>query len=265
MMELLDALADVATLAPRGDGLFEVEVPDGWQHGRGAYGGLVVGLLAVAVEAVEDPTVRPIRTLSATLGHPVAAGAATLRVTVGRRGKSLSTLTAQLHQGGVVAAEGLFVCSADRTPTAAVGLLGPPTPERWATTPVIEVDAPGVPRFTRHLEFRNTGAVPFSGATAPTASGWIRPRTRRRTHDTFELVCLTDAWWPAALCAERTPVHTATVSFQWSRYATPTGDAPLYHEGRVLAAGGGFFSEERALFTADGALVVLNHQTFAVS
>jgi hypothetical protein len=130
--------------------------------------------------------------------------------------------------------------------------------------PVLELPTAAVPPFTRHLEFRNTGALPATGAATPTAAGWIRPRVRRRTHDTFELVCLTDAWWPAALASERGPLHTATVSFQWSRYATPAGDAPLYHEGRVLAAGDGFFSEERALFTADGELVALNHQTFAV-
>jgi acyl-CoA thioesterase len=31
-------------------GIFEGEVPDGWQQGRGAFGGLVFGLLARAME-----------------------------------------------------------------------------------------------------------------------------------------------------------------------------------------------------------------------
>jgi hypothetical protein len=253
-------------LNPGGDGVFDLEVPTGWQQGRGAFGGLVVGTLARGMESLEPPTERPIRTLDATLGGPLRPGAAELRVALRRRGQAMTTLAAQILQGGTVVAEAMAICGLARPGSVARGLLLPPTPTPWAEVPVVEVGPPLAPDFARHFEFRNLGAAPFTGGQAGgMAAGWIRPRVETRRHDTLELVSITDAWWPAALAAESMPRPMSTVAFHWSCYGTPTDDAPLYHEGRVLASDEGFFTEERILWDADGKLIAVNHQTFAVS
>lgn len=266
MTPTLSDLGAALPLVPRGDGVFDLVVPTGWRQGRGAFGGLVVGTLARAMETLEAPTERPIRTLDATLGGPLRPGPAELHVALRRRGQAMTTLAARITQDAVVVAEAMAVCGLARPGAVARGLLLPPAPKPWADVPVVEVGPPLAPDFARHFEFRNLGAAPFSGGQAGSvAAGWIRPRVETRRHDTLELVAITDAWWPAALAAESGPRPMSTVAFHWSCYATPTGDDPLYHEGRVLASDEGFFTEERILWDAHGALVVVNHQTFAVS
>ena len=55
---------------------WEWSVPDGWQQGRGAFGGLVIAALARALEAhVGDPE-RTLRSLTAVLPGATLAGPA---------------------------------------------------------------------------------------------------------------------------------------------------------------------------------------------
>ena len=44
-------------------GGFVWNVPGGWEQGRGAFGGIVVGALTRAVEAVENDPVRRVRSV----------------------------------------------------------------------------------------------------------------------------------------------------------------------------------------------------------
>jgi len=55
-------------------GFFEAEVPDGWQQGRGAFGGLVFGLLGRAMEMFNADATRTLRTLSGDIAGPVIPG-----------------------------------------------------------------------------------------------------------------------------------------------------------------------------------------------
>ena len=45
------------------DQTFSAIIPDGWQQGRGAFGGLVLGLLTRAMQAAEPDAQRTLRTL----------------------------------------------------------------------------------------------------------------------------------------------------------------------------------------------------------
>ena len=62
---------DASTLRPTGGSTFAWDVPDGWQQGRGAWGGLVVGALVGAVCAV-DPS--PVRSVSVQMSAPATVG-----------------------------------------------------------------------------------------------------------------------------------------------------------------------------------------------
>lgn len=268
-----ERLVDLGAVAPLESiesgptgGLFSTVVPDGWQQGRGAFGGLTIGLMARAVERLESPTERPLRSVNATLGGALRPGPAQLKVTEQRRGRALSTWSVTVIQEGTVVASALTVHGLSRSAIELPSTLVAPAEvaHDWNALPVSPVEPPFAPNFARFFEFRNTGPAPFMRASHARTAGWIRPRVEHRLHDTAELIALSDAWWPSIFSAMDAMTPMATVSFQWSRHATSAGDAPLYHEGRVLGAGDGFFSEERVLFSADGRLVALNHQTMAM-
>src|SRR5690606_15651576 len=88
------------------------EVPDGWQQGRGAFGGLALGIAVRAMEAsgASSSDARPMRALTGELPGPLVVGPVDVRVTTLRRGSGLSTLEAHLLQDGEVKARasGLF-------------------------------------------------------------------------------------------------------------------------------------------------------------
>src|SRR5215475_158847 len=72
--ETLTPFDPAATLRATSPGVFEGDVPDGWQQGRGAFGGLVFGLLVRAMETqVADPA-RLLRALSGDIAGPVLPG-----------------------------------------------------------------------------------------------------------------------------------------------------------------------------------------------
>ena len=81
-----------------------LDVPAGWAQGRGAYGGYVVGTLIREIEKVVADPARKVRSVTAELPGPVLPGAAGITVDVLRAGSSVSTVRAQLAQGGEVAA-----------------------------------------------------------------------------------------------------------------------------------------------------------------
>src|SRR5690242_20637721 len=97
-----------------GDGVFRADIPDGWQQGRGAFGGLVLATMLRAIERSERDGARVTRTLSGDLCGPVRPGVAAIRVRELRRGANQSNFTAELVQNGEVQATATAVSSAAR-------------------------------------------------------------------------------------------------------------------------------------------------------
>ena len=60
------------------------------------------------------------------------------------------------------------------------------------------------------------------------------------------------------------PRPLATIAYTLDIVGGVAGDAPLLYRGTVPVAGDGYFLETRELWTEDGRLVAINHQTFAV-
>ena len=111
-------LADFLTLTTPtrlAEGIFTTEIPDGWQQGRGAFGGLVLANLVRAVRSCEPETDRTLRTLSAELVGPVLPGTAQIRVEMLRRGTGVSTMAARLVQGEELLAHAVMVLGRKRS------------------------------------------------------------------------------------------------------------------------------------------------------
>lgn len=254
----------VDRLAP---GRFALQVPDGWQQGRGAFGGLPLAALARAALATEPEPERGLRSFNAEIAGPVLPGEAQIEVTEVRRGSGLSSYTTLLTQDGKPLVRASAVLARARGTEPAAQHVPPPEPAPWETVAPIVTDGTPMPPFTRHLEMRPLGPLPFSGAAeGPVASGWVRLRRAPASLGSPEIVALSDAWWPAALATVSAFRPLATVAFALHFFhADPPLDPslPVFHRGRVVAAQDGYLCELRELWSTDGRLVALNQQTIA--
>lgn len=249
-------------------GLFGANIPDGWQQGRGMHGGTVLGILLRAMIASEPDETRVARTLIGDLAGPIVPGPARVRARVLRRGSNQSNLYAELEQDGQVQAIASAVLSAPRKVSAGTQI--PPRPaggERpWREVEVVPVEPPFGPVFAQHFEFRSTGPIPFTGATKPVTSGWIREKQPPSQLDRPAIIGLIDAWWPTYYSITTDLHPMATVSFKAEFFADPAtlpAEEPLFHHGRMITLQDGFFLEYRELWSGDR-LVAMNQQTFAI-
>jgi hypothetical protein len=258
-------LDELLAATPRGDGRYDVELPEGWHQGRGIFGGLVTGLMVRTFEHFRSE--RPLRSLTAELCGPAQAGPATLELTALRDGSTVSTVTARLVQGGEVQAHGVGVLGGDRA-TAPDRVFGTaPTLTDWRTLEPIPVAPPFGPEFARQWDFRADTLLPFSGQATAATEGWIRPRHPGARRDAAFLATCADAWWPSLFSVDEAPRPMATIAFTFQ----PVGDfagldpaAPLAYRARAEVVRHGYVVELRELWGEDGRLLALNQQTFCV-
>jgi hypothetical protein len=274
-------LATLITPTPTGEpGCFTLEVPDGLQQGRGAWGGVATGAMVAAAQRVDPRPEMAVRTLSAQLVAPVLVGRAHLEVETLRRGSATNTLAVRMRDGdGGLLAHGVVVLGTarrgDGMPDGPAWLAVEPPAELAAgpdAVPVIPVGPPLAPDFTVHLEFRPVIGVPYQGLDTDVTSGWVRPRGPVSRADAGVVAALADAWWIAVVARLDRVRPAATIAFALELPLDPAalprdadgGLAPLFHRGRTIAAREGYTVETRELWTVDGRLVSWNTQTVAV-
>lgn len=245
-----------------------LDVPSGWAQGRGAYGGFVVASLIREIEkAVGDPK-RAVRSVTAELPGPVLPGPAEVTVEVLRAGNSVSTVRAQLAQGGEIKSHAVAVLAATRRGAGPLAWqeLAPPAAPSWKT--IDPMPALPTPEFAQHFEYRVVEGIPGTGPGAPARCvGWIRPRATAGARDAAHVAAMADAWWPATLVRFDRPRPMATIAFTLDIVGGLEGldpEAPLLYRGTVPVLADGYFLETRELWGEDGRLVALNHQTFVV-
>jgi len=257
--------AALTTPRPLENGRFSLEVPDGWQQGRGAFGGFGLAALIRAMEASrsgEDAAERPLRTLTAELCAPLMVGPAEVSVEVLRRGSGMTTVASRITQDGAVAAHAVGIFARSRDDASYSSLKRPALVPSDGMGP----SPSNPPRFTQFFEYKIVGAAPFSGAAEARVENWIRLRSAPPRVDAAYVAALSDATWPALFSTLTSPRLMSTVSFTLQLFG-PFDDldpaAPYYHRSAALAATGGFSAEMREVWSAEGRLLSLNHQTFA--
>jgi hypothetical protein len=141
------------------------------------------------------------------------------------------------------------------------------TPPPWSEVP-ISSHGPMRARFSDHFEIRSLGPAPFAGDPGATrTAGWVRPRDPGPARDDAFLVAVADAWWPALVTRPATPRPAATIAFTLQIVGGLDGldpEAPFFHEADELVVAKGYAVEQRRLYGADGRLLTLNQQTFAL-
>ncbi len=251
-------------------GRFAGTIPDGWQQGKGAFGGLVIGILTRALVSYEEDRSRTLRSLNADLLVAALPGPVTVDVSVLRRGANVSFLEARLEHNGVLVARAGATLAAPRSidPSPIVDALPLPQVEPlppWADMPVLPVEPPLGPVFATHYQYRSR-ALPFSGGTRAFATGWIRERVPPVTLDEAAVIGLLDAWWPTSLSVDTRPRATVTVGFTMQLVKAPgtlDPNVPLFYRAHGIGCGENFFVEMRELWSG-GEVVALNQQTFSI-
>jgi Thioesterase-like superfamily len=260
----------VTTIVATGDGAFTWLVPAGWEQGRGAWGGLVVGALVHSVLASETESQRSMRTISVQMMAPAVTGPHVIETRIVRRGSAMSTWSAVLAtaSGDVVASMVAITGRARQPVRTHVG-------SEWGTVvaPVVPAagdvqsapSGPPLPVFTQHLDMRPVSGLPLTDERAATL-GWVGLR-EHSAPSAATLLALADAWWPASLPMLVEMPRLATVNFMASLLVDPGtvgGGELLLHESFVTAAADGFASEHRRLWTSDGRLAVDNLQAIVI-
>lgn len=256
-------LHEVTTPAPDGS----LAIPEGWRQGRGAFGGMTIAAAIRAIEQrVADPR-RKVRTVTAEIPGPTLPGTASFTVDILRTGNSVTVARAALAQQGEVTTHVVAVLAATRDvpdPPTWRELTAPASPP-WHTVAPLPTDG-SFPEFARHFEYRIVAGIPASGAAAQTI-GWVRPREPGEARDAAFAAALVDAWWPATMVRTKAPRPLATIAYTLELVddiAAIDREAPVLYRGTVPVAGDGYFLETRELWSSDGRLLAINHQTFAV-
>lgn len=271
-------LTGLITAQPTADpDRFTLEVPDGLQQGRGAWGGIAVGAMVSAADQLDRVAGMPVRSVTAQLVGPVLVGRVTILVERLRGGSATSTVATRVLDGaGRLLAHGVVVSGAARRgpamPDGAAWLDLTQPPELAAgpeAVPVVSMGPPSAPDFTAHLEFRPVLGAPYRAAPVAATAGWLRPCGPVSRIDASLVAALADAWWVAVLARIDRPRPVATVGYTLDLIAdpediTPAADGgiePLFHRGRTLAAREGYTVEVRELWTRSGRLLSWNTQT----
>lgn len=266
--------ADFTTLStplPVGGGLYRADIPDGWQQGRGAFGGLVIALLVRAVEqelAARDPsTRRPVRSVHAALAGPVLVGPAEIVVEPLRIGSGVATFVARLSQGAEVQAHVTCLLGRERSVELSWREPVPPEVAGWDDLFPIPEDNPAAPAFLRHVELRVGPPYPFAAGTEARCAARFRLKAPGAGRDAAHLAALADVVWPSAFARLDGPRPMSTIAYTLQLHADPASVDPaarFLHVARAPVAGGGFCVEQRELWSEAGELLAHNHQTFAV-
>lgn len=263
----MDTVFDRDTaVTPAGDGLFAATIASGWRAGRGPHGGYLAAMLLKAlIVEVDDPERTP-RSLTIHYARAPESGPIEIVVSTEREGRSLTTLSARMQQGGRVTALALAAFSVPWQAPGANELpmpdLAPPDEERSSTPKLFQ----GAPEFTRHLVMQpRVGAVPFAGSGAPMKiGGWIG-LPEHRPVDAPVLALFADAWFPPSFIALDSPAISPTIDltihFRQAMSQCDCDPAALclsVFETRLLYDG--LFEEDGVIWAPDGTVLAQSRQ-----
>jgi acyl-CoA thioesterase len=258
-MKFEDILAQARNL--RCDG-----VDDSWAQGRTLFGGLTGAILCEASHGADRAPDQVLRELDIAFMRPVESDSPfELHREVLAAGKTVSTITTTLSQGGKVRAQAkaCFVrplesqvnCNTFVAPTL-------PAPDDPANARITD----NVPaKFTQHFDNRLTSTgLPFSGSDVTEIAGWTAFADKALSYSCAHLVCLIDAWPPTAApqYAGFAPLSTIGWKIHFSDQAQQTDISQhLGYRAEVNFCSQGLSSSSAAIWTPEGNLLANSFQT----
>jgi acyl-CoA thioesterase len=246
--------------------VFSAQVASDWRAGRGPHGGYLAAMLLRALtESVPDLAREP-RSLTIHYARPPEPGPVRITTTLEREGRSLSTLSARMHQGEELVA---LVLAAFSLP--------------WAGPEISEVQMPDVvpadpsreglklmehgPEFARHIVLQpRIEGRPLTGEERPMLiRGWMG-LVEPRPVDALSLAFFSDALIPAPYMRMRewSAVPTVDLTVHFSARMRPGADADPHElclaQTTSELVHDGFFVEDGVIWAADGTLLAQSRQ-----
>lgn len=240
-----------------GDGRYEATMDTGWWIINGPNGGYVAAIVARAIDAevaLGAPADAPKSLHSLTLHYlrPPAEGPVRVEVTVERRGRSVATATARVHQDDQLLVVAVAAVAAPRATHEFNELVAPHAPDPESLpAPRRPEGAPTIPMNERY-EMRpclGSATAEWGPETEPmpaVSGGWLR-FAEPTPIDAIALCALTDAWFPPVfhrMPAQPMAVPTVDLTVHvrqvpadptdWVlvRFASPLAVAGVPHRGR---------------------------------
>jgi acyl-CoA thioesterase len=246
-----------------GDGTWTGRIDRSWWVQRGPNGGYVAAILVRAMqEAAADPA-RSLRSLTVHYPASPEEGPVEIAVTVERRGRSLTNVSARMVQDGRLRALSLAAFAAPRKNVAFSDAVMPDV-RTFDEYELIDKARAMRPTVADHYEQRVAiGGEPLSGGRAETG-GWMR-LVEPRPLDGALVASMLDTWIPASFIRTREPVGVPTLDLTVhvrSSLPPPGTDADTRWlvRFRSRVASEGFVEEDGELWSPGGTLVAQSRQ-----
>jgi acyl-CoA thioesterase len=255
---------------PLGDGRYESHLDRAWWVHRGPNGGYLAAIVLRALtEAVDDEERSP-RSLTVHYAAPPGEGALEIDTVIERAGRSLTTCSARLEQGGKLIGLALGAFSRARAGPEFCDVQPPdaPPPEESATLEP-PGDDPSIPDIAFRWENRLVrGAMPGAPTGEAVTTRWIR-LPEGRVVDGAVAAAITDAAIPAVFGRVEEPIIVPTVDLTVHfRSSLPLPGAKpddwVLAEFRTKVAAEGFLEEDGEVWSHDGVLLAQSRQLAAV-
>lgn len=245
------------------DGVLHGSLSERWRAARGPHGGYVTALILRGLTiAVGDASRAPL-TLTVHFLREPAFGLVELHPRVERTGRTLTSVSARLVQGGEPAA------------LAVASFAAPMSGLEYDELPMPEVEAPSesggewlseqAPRFAHNLVLQPRFGRPFRARNDPMVAGGWTALPGRRPLDAPALALVSDTWFsPPYIRLDRfVPSPTVTLSVYF-RAHLPRPGAEDEHmclarfETRLVRDG--CFQSSGVVWAPDGTVLAQSHQ-----
>jgi acyl-CoA thioesterase len=223
-------------------------------------------MLSALMRALEESDRRPVF-LSVHYLEPPAIGPFTVTISLERKGRSVTTVTARLQQ------EGKSMClgaASFASRTARVEYEEEPPPQVPSPESCPEMSFASLSEawedlaVARRFEWRVAFGSPLTGEGAADTGGWVRYREKHPV-DYLLASVLADIWLPAVMARLPHPVLTPTIQLSlWFCRELPvaddSGDEYTLCRFQSPVAAGGFVEEDGRLWDRRGRLLVRSRQ-----
>jgi acyl-CoA thioesterase len=242
-----------------------VTISNDWLQGRTVYGGLGAALcLEATLRAIPD--LPPLRSAQFSFIGP-ATGQLRMQPALLRRGKSTVFAGVDLTGEDGLATRAILCFGAARSSPLAINTIGEQRPAVPDQCPPFFAGAPPYLYFLQHIDGKSAGKhLPFSGASEPDMTVWLRHRDPKLQPSLVSLLALADAPPPGILAMVDRPgaISTMTWSIDMLTDTLETDNGWWLVRTRADAAADSYTSQTMTVWNASGKPIMASRQNVAM-
>ena len=244
-----------------GHGRYTGELRERWTSLVGIHGGYTAALVVNAIaSAVDDPS-RALRSFATQFAAVPQPGPVEIEVTVERVGRSMTTTSARMVQGGTVLQVAHAASSTSRPGIAYDDYVRPRDADP-GDAPLLSTE--GRVGHFQNLEVRvDPKVVLFGGGDEATLGAWLRPHDGEPI-DAPWVVAMCDILPPAVFTRTTAPAKAATIEYvvhlNTGEPTIPRGEHVYLHCRSPLSYEG-FAVEDATMWGPDGRVLAVARQT----